>query len=161
MPELVLPVAVEAPPERVWAALVDWRAQGRWMLATDVEVVTAHDEGVGVRLAARTGLPLPWRRNRHGSTRHLGVLDTMVVTEWEPPTRVVVQHTGRIVRGPGIFDLTPAAHGTDLVWTERLYLPFGVLGRLGWPLAKPFVLLGFRVSLRRFARYAATGSAAG
>jgi carbon monoxide dehydrogenase subunit G len=149
VPDLVLPVAVEAPPERVWAALTDWRSQGRWMPATDVEVVTAHDEGVGVRLSARTGVPLPWRRGRH-----LGVLDTMVVTEWDPPRRVVVQHTGRIVRGPGIFELTPAPHGTDLVWTERLWLPFGIVGSLGWPLVKPFVVLGFRISLRRFARFA-------
>ncbi len=161
MPELVLPVAVAAPPERVWAALTDWRAQGRWMLATDVEVVTPHDQGVGVRMAARTGVPLSWRRGRHGAVRHLGVLDTMVVTEWDPPRRVVVQHTGRIVRGPGIFDLTPAAHGTDLVWTERLYLPFGLLGTLGWPLVKPLVVLGFRLSLRRFARHVALGAAAG
>ncbi|WP_336033901.1 SRPBCC family protein [Geodermatophilus sp. FMUSA9-8] len=151
MPELVLPVSVEAPLERVWAALTDWRSQGRWMPATDVEVVTPAEEGVGVRLAARTGVPLPWRRGRH-----LGVLDTMVVTEWEPPRRVVVQHTGRIVRGPGIFELTPTATGTDLVWTERLHLPFGIVGRLGWPLVKPGVVLGFRISLRRFARFAAT-----
>ncbi|MGX5655112.1 SRPBCC family protein [Geodermatophilus nigrescens] len=151
MPELVLPVSVEAPLERVWAALTDWRSQGRWMPATDVEVVTPAEEGVGVRLAARTGVPLPWRRGRH-----LGVLDTMVVTEWEPPRRVVVQHTGRIVRGPGIFELTPTATGTDLVWTEWLHLPFGIVGRLGWPLVKPAVVLGFRISLRRFARFAAT-----
>ena len=150
MPDLVLPVAVDAPPERVWAALTDWRSQGRWMPATDVEVVTAADEGVGVRLAARTGVPLPWRRGRH-----LGVLDTMVVTEWEPPSRVVVQHTGRIVRGPGIFELTPTAAGTDLVWTERLYLPFGLLGVVGWPLLRPFMVAGVRASLRRFAAFAA------
>ncbi|MGY1775032.1 SRPBCC family protein [Geodermatophilus sp. SYSU D00804] len=151
MPELVLPVHVAAPPEQVWAALTDWRGQGRWMPATDVEVVTAAEEGVGVRLAARTGVPLPWRRGRH-----LGVLDTMVVTEWDPPRRVVVQHTGRIVRGPGIFELTPAGGGTDLVLTERWYPPFGLLGRAGWPLARPFVVVGFRVALRRFARFART-----
>ena len=150
MPDLVLPVAVDAPPERVWAALTDWRSQGRWMPATDVEVVTAADEGVGVRLAARTGVPLPWRRGRH-----LGVLDTMVVTEWDPPRRVVVQHTGRIVRGPGIFEVQPRGEHSTFVWTERLYLPYGYLGELGWLLVRPFALFGIRRSLRRFAAVAA------
>ncbi len=151
MRELVERVAVEAPPERVWAALTDWPAQGRWMLATDVETVGGPAQGVGGRLAARSGVPLPWRRGRH-----LGVLDTMVITEWDPPRRVVVQHTGRIVRGPGIFEVRPSGAGTEFVWTERLYLPFGLLGVLGWPLARPFVVLGVRLSLRRFARFART-----
>jgi carbon monoxide dehydrogenase subunit G len=149
MPELVERVRVEAPPERVWAALTDWPAQGAWMLATDVETVGGPAQGIGGRLAARTGVPLPWRRGRH-----LGVLDTMVITEWDPPRRVVVQHTGRIVRGPGIFEVRPSGETTEFVWTERLYLPFGLLGTLGWPLAKPFVVLGVRLSLRRFARFA-------
>ncbi|MBM7807595.1 carbon monoxide dehydrogenase subunit G [Geodermatophilus bullaregiensis] len=151
MPELVERVTVEAPPERVWAALTDWRSQGAWMLATDVETVGGPAQGVGGRLAARTGVPLPWRRGRH-----LGVLDTMVITEWDPPRRVVVQHTGRVVRGPGIFEVRPSGERTEFVWTERLYLPLGLLGRLGWPLAKPFVVVGVRLSLRRFARFATT-----
>ncbi|MEX5718008.1 SRPBCC family protein [Geodermatophilus maliterrae] len=149
MPELVERVTVEAPPERVWAALTDWPSQGAWMLATDVETVSGPAQGVGGRLAARTGVPLPWRRGRH-----LGVLDTMVVTEWDPPRRVVVQHTGRIVRGPGIFEVRPSGEHTEFVWTERLHLPFGLLGTLGWPLARPFVVVGVRLSLRRFARFA-------
>jgi carbon monoxide dehydrogenase subunit G len=149
VPELVETVDVAAPPERVWAALTDWTRQDRWMLLTDVEVVGEVRQGVGTRLAARTGLP--WRRGRH-----VGVLDTMVVTEWDPPRRVVVQHTGRVVRGPGIFVVTPRNGSSTLEWTERLYLPLGLLGRAGWPLVRPFVVVGVRRSLRRFATFAAT-----
>lgn len=150
MRELTERIDVDAPPERVWAALVDWTRQGEWMLATDVEVVGEQAEGVRTRLAARTGLKLPGRR------RHVGVLDTMVVTEWDPPRRVVVQHTGRIVRGPGIFEVEPRGEHSTFVWTEQLWLPFGPLGVAGWPLAKPFVVLGVRLSLRRFAAFART-----
>ena len=63
----------------------------------------------------------------------------MVITEWDPPRRVVVQHTGRIVRGPGIFEIEPRGDGVLFAWTERLHLPFGLLGEIGW-LADPAVL---------------------
>ncbi|MGY2003594.1 SRPBCC family protein [Blastococcus sp. SYSU DS1024] len=149
MPELVERVAVEAPPVRVWAALTDWSRQGEWMLATDVRTVDGPAQGVGGRLAARTGLPAP------GGFR-LGLLDTMVITAWEPPRRVEVQHTGRLVRGPGIFEIEPRGEQSTFVWTERLDLPYGVLGRLGWTLVRPFALLGIRWSLRRFAAFART-----
>ncbi|MDP5183960.1 SRPBCC family protein [Blastococcus sp. BMG 814] len=147
MPELVERVEVAAPPERVWAALTDWTRQGEWMLATDVETVGGPAQGVGGRLAARTGLPLPGRAR-------LGILDTMVITAWDPPRRVEVQHTGRLVRGPGIFEIEPRGEQSTFVWTERLDLPYGVLGRVGWVLVRPFALLGIRWSLRRFADFA-------
>lgn len=147
MPELVETVDVDAPPERVWAALTDWTRQDEWMLLTDVSTVGGAAHGVGGRLVARTGLP--WRRGRH-----LGLVDTMVITEWDPPRRAVVQHTGRVVRGPGIFEITARGERATLVWTERLWLPFGLLGRLGWLLARPFAVAGIRYSLRRFAAFA-------
>ena len=75
------------------------------------------------RLAARTGLPLP-------GGRHVGVLDTMIITKWEPPRLVEVQHTGRIVRGPGIFEIEPRGEHSTFVWTERL-LPALRLPRRG------------------------------
>ena len=152
MPELVERIDVEAPPEQVWAALTAWTRQGEWMLATDVRTFGGPAEGVGGRLAARTGLPLPG-----GS--HLGLLDTMVVTEWDPPRRVVVQHTGRLVRGPGIFEIESRGQHSTFVWTERLELPYGLLGQVGWALVRPFALVGIRSSLKRFARFAHTFSA--
>jgi carbon monoxide dehydrogenase subunit G len=147
VPELTETVDVDAPPMRVWAALTDWVRQGEWMLGTDVRTVGGPAQGVGGRIEARTGVPA-----RRG--RRLGVLDSMVITRWEPPHRVDVRHTGRVVRGTGIFEVRPRGTGSTFVWTEGLDLPLGALGRLGWPLVRPVMAAGVRLSLRRFARFA-------
>ena len=153
MPDLVLQVDVAAAPEQVWAALVDWDRQGEWMLLTDVRAGAQGGQGVGGELAARTGLRLP--RGLLGG-RRIGVLDTMLITRWDAPRRVDVRHTGRVVRGTGTFEVRPrAGGGSTFVWTEGLDLPLGVLGRLGWPLVEPAFAAGVRLSLRRFATYAA------
>ena len=152
MPELVESVAVAAPAGQVWAALVDWDRQGEWMLLTDVrpedgEVPGA--QGVGGRIAARTGVPMP-------GGRRLGVLDRMLITSWDAPRRVDVRHLGRVVRGTGTFEVRPrGGSASTFVWTESLDLPLGRLGQLGWPLVRPVMAAGVRLSLRRFAAYAA------
>jgi carbon monoxide dehydrogenase subunit G len=149
MPELTETVDVDAPPERVWAALTDWVRQGEWMLATDVRTLDGNAQEVGGRLEARTGVPVP-------GGRHLGVLDAMLITRWEPPRRVDVRHTGRVVRGTGVFEVRPRGEHATFVWTEVLDLPLGALGRLGWPLVRPAMQAGVRLSLRRFAAFART-----
>ena len=157
MPELVEQVDVAAPPEQVWAALVDWDRQGEWMLLTDVRAVEGDGQGVGGRLAAVTGVRLP--RGLLGG-RRLGVLDSMLITAWEFPRRVDVRHTGRVVRGTGTFEVRPRGDGgSTFVWTEALDLPLGVLGRAGWPLVRPVMAAGVRFSLRRFAAFAARHAA--
>jgi carbon monoxide dehydrogenase subunit G len=145
--ELVERMEIDAPPERVWAAVTDWTRQGEWMLATDVREVAGPARRLHGRMVARTGLPLP-------GGRHVGVRDTMVITKWEPPRLVEVQHTGRIVRGPGIVEVEPRGEGVEFTWTERLYPPFGLLGEVGAWLIRPFFVAGVRFSLRRFARFA-------
>ena len=148
MPELIEQVDVDAPPEQVWAALVDWDRQGEWMALTDVRAVDGDGQGVGGRLSAVTGVKLP-------GLRRVGVLDTMLITAWEHPRRVDVRHTGKVVRGTGIFEVRPrAGGGSTFVWTEGLDLPLGALGRAGWPLVRPLMSAGVRFSLRRFARFA-------
>ena len=149
MPELVEQIEVDAPPEQVWAALVDWDRQGEWMLLTDVRAGAQGGQGVGGELAAVTGVKLPVL------SRRLGVLDTMLITSWDAPRRVDVRHTGRVVRGTGTFEVRPRADGgSTFVWTEGLDLPLGALGRAGWPLVRPVMAAGVRLSLRRFAAYA-------
>ena len=150
MAELVETIDIDAPPERVRALLTDWERQGEWMLLTDVRTVDGPAQRLHGRLAARTGLPLP-------GGRRLGVLDTMIITKWEPPHLVEVQHTGRIVRGPGTFEVQPRGEHSTVVCTEVWYLPYGYLGVAGWFLARPLVVRGLRTSLRRLAALAARG----
>jgi uncharacterized protein YndB with AHSA1/START domain len=146
--DLVERLEIDARPERVWAAVTDWERQGEWMFATDVRTVGGEARRLHGRMVARTGLSLP-------GGRHVGVVDTMVITEWDPPRRVVVQHTGRVVRGPGIVEIEPHGDGVVFTWTERLHPPFGLLGEILATLIRPFFLAGVRFSLRRFARFAA------
>jgi hypothetical protein len=133
-------VDVDAPVEATWRAAVDWEAQGDWVLATTVQATAQQGQGVGGRIEAFTGLG------------RVGFLDTMEITAWEPPHRCEVLHTGRVVRGTGRFEVRPRPGGSRFVWEETFELPLGALGRLGWPLVRPLLALGLRVSLRRFAR---------
>ena len=152
MPDVIEQVDVDAPPEQVWAALVDWDRQGEWMLLTDVRAVDGDGQGVGGRLEAVTGVRLP-RRLLGG--RRLGVPDTMLVTSWDFPRRIDVRHTGRVVRGTGTFEVVPRGESAStFVWSEVLDLPLGRLGLLGWPLVRPVMAAGVRLSLKRFAAYA-------
>ncbi len=140
-------VDIDAPPERVFAALVDWSSQGAWMLGTRVRqtgpATGGADQGVGVTVAAFTGIG------------PLGFLDTMVVSEWDPPRRCAVRHTGRVVRGVGAFEVTPLPHGRSrFAMIEHLEVPGGALGALGFRLVRPLFTAGIALSLRRFARWA-------
>ena len=142
---LVRDVIVDAPPEVVFAALTDWPTQGQWMLGTRVWS-EGPGEGVGARISAFTGVG------------RIGFLDTMEITEWEPPRSVRVLHTGRVVRGPGIFEVLalPGGH-SRFVWREELDLPLGRVGRAGFALVGPVFAAGVESSLRRFARMVEAG----
>ena len=147
MPELTVQVDVEAPAGQVWRALTDWARQGEWMPLTDVRVIGGDPAGVGGRIEARTGIPV-------AGGRRVGLLDTLEITGWQPPHRVEVLHTGRVVRGPGVFEVRPRGAGATVVWTEELDLPLGALGRFGWPLVKPGAALALRLGLSRFRDFA-------
>ena len=137
---LALDVLIAAPVQRVFAALTDWPAQGEWMLGTRVRAVDGDGTGVGARLAAWTG------------AGPVGFLDTMTVTRWEPPHRVDVLHTGRVVRGTGTMEvLALPGDRSRFVWAEDLDLPLGALGRVGWMVVRPGFAAGVRRSLRTFA----------
>ena len=138
--ELTIPVDVGVPAPVLWATVTDWPGQSDWMLGTRVEITAGDGRSVGSTLRAVTA----------------GVADTMEITEWTErdggPRRVVVRHTGDVVRGEGVFavvDLGP--HRSRFLWTELLELPLGVLGRACWPLVRPAFRAGVAYSLRRMA----------
>jgi hypothetical protein len=134
--EIASRVVISADPERVWRAAVDWSSQHRWVWGTRAR----GGHTLGAAVVARTGIG------------PVGFTDTMVITEWAPPHRCVVRHTGRVVRGIGIFEVVPRDESCQFRWTERLQLPLGLVGRLGWPIVRPFVRWGLDSSLRRFKR---------
>jgi hypothetical protein len=139
---LTVPVDIAAPAGVVWHTVTDWERQGEWMLGTRVEV-TSPGEGkrLGATMRAVTGIG------------PLGFADPMEIVEWDPPHRCVVRHTGRVVRGDGVFEVVPlAGGGSRLLWSELLDLPLGVFGRAGWTFARPVARAGVLVSLRRLAR---------
>ena len=134
-------VVLDAPADKVWSLVVDWDAQREWMLATTMRVVGDRAEGLGTRVEATTGVG------------RAALVDPMVVTEWEPPNRLVVRHTGDLVRGQGVFEVFALPGGRSrFVWREELDLPLGAAGRFGWPVVRPAVVAGMRTCLRRLQR---------
>ncbi|GII01507.1 SRPBCC family protein [Planobispora takensis] len=133
----------QASPERVFAVLTDWPRHDEWMLLTRARVTAGDGRGAGSGIAAFTGVG------------PVGFLDTMEITEWDPPSTVAVRHTGRLVRGTGAFRVLPREGGSTIVWEEDLDLPLGAAGRLGWRLLWPLSKAFFRLSLRRLAALSA------
>ena len=143
---LAIPVEVDAPAQRVWDAIVDWEAQGRWILGTRVRATRGAGRGVGDRVTAVTAVG------------RVGFSDEFEITVWDPPRVCAVRHLGRVVRGTGTFAVeveSPAR--SRFVWSEDLELPLGALGRAGWPLVRPVFVAGVRRSLQRFADLVAAG----
>jgi hypothetical protein len=138
---IAVDVVVDAPPQALWEAVTDWPRQSEWMLGTTVRATEQGGVGVGGGIEAFTGVG------------RAGFLDTMIITEWDPPWKCVVRHTGQVVKGLGIFEVLALPGGRSrFVWAEELDLPLGVLGRLGWPVVRPGFAWGVRRSLQKLAR---------
>ena len=135
-------VDLRVDPASAFAAMADIRAQEKWIFATTMYAVesSASPPQVGARIAAFTGL---WS---------IGFLDTMTVTEYDPPRRWVMDKDGALLHGVGIMEVRPLADGCRVSWVNELDLPFGVLGRLGWPVARPIARFALTAALRRMGR---------
>jgi hypothetical protein len=133
---IAMSLVINAPIEKVWAALADWESQGDWMLQTTVEVTSDIREGVGTSIAAFTGFG------------KLGIMDHMTVTGWEPPYVCDVLHTGKIIKGTGRFQLTSlSAQSTRFDWSEEILAPRPV-----FLLIAPGLYVGVRISLSALRR---------
>ena len=146
MEHLELDVIVDAPQQTVFDAMAEWDTQGRWMVGTDVRTTGGDGVGVGATFEAFTGIG------------KLGFLDTMVITEWDPPRRVVVEHTGRVVRGSGVMEIVALPDGRSrFIWSEQIEPPLGAPGRWGWTLVRPAFRSGVQRSLNTFAKLVEAG----
>jgi hypothetical protein len=133
---LAISLEIEAPIQKVWDELANWEKQSDWMLQTKVWVTSKIQSGVGTQISALTGI------------RSFGLLDTMEVTNWQPPQICDVIHTGRVIKGTGRFELTAIdAARTRFDWSEEITAP-----RALFILMVPGLYIGVRISLARFAR---------
>jgi hypothetical protein len=133
---IAMSLVIQAPIEKVWAAIADWESQGDWMLQTNVEVTSQIREGVGTTIAAFTGIG------------KFGVMDHMVVTTWQPPYICDVLHTGKIIKGTGRFQLSAITdNSTRFDWSEEILTP-----RVIFLLIAPGLYVGVRISLTKFSR---------
>ena len=139
-------VDVARPAAEVWDHVTDWPRQAEWVPLTQVERVDAAD-GVGGRIRAWTGLGGPARRASAAEGLSLwppGFWDPMTITAWERTPdgggRCEVLHRGQVVEGEGEFTvMATSGLSSRFVWAETVVLPFGLLGRLGWRVARPVV----------------------
>jgi hypothetical protein len=126
---------------RAWQAIADWEGQGNWMLQSRVWVTSQIREGIGTTIAAFTG---PFYKS-YPKFSNFGLLDTMVVTNWQPPYRCDVMHTGKILKGTGTFELIEiSATATRFNWSEDIEC-----SRLQFLAIYPFLWIGVRISLAR------------
>lgn len=138
---LRIKISLPCSQERAWQAIANWESQGDWMLQTKVWVTSDIREGAGTSISAFTG-PL---YKFYPKFPYLGLLDTMVVTKWQPPAICDVVHTGKILKGSGSFLLTPISDSkTSFDWSETIEC-----SRLKFLLIAPFLWVGVRISLAR------------
>ena len=137
-------IKIKAPIDKAWAAIADWESQGDWMLQTRVWVTSDIRSGVGTSISALTG-PLV------KSGFKFGLLDKMVVTNWQPPYLCEVDHVGKIIKGTGKFELTDISNEqvaiTNFDWSETIKAPKALFLLIYLP-----TYLGVRISLLRFRR---------
>ena len=142
MPELTVAVDVDADIETTWRAALAWERQGEWIPATTVRLTRGSGDAIGDRIVARTAVG------------PVGFDDPMEILAIEAPYRCEVVHLGRVVRGSGLFTVEPRYDGgSRFTWTERLDLPLGSVGRLGFIVVRPLARRALRMALRRFARF--------
>lgn len=136
--------------DRVWEVLVDWLGQSRWIPLTTLQVLSPHNAGLGVRIAALSGF---W-----AGRLPVGLLDNFVVTGWSPPSageaELEILHLGPYFTGEGVFHLSSAGEATRVSCVELVTVPGGPPTNALVGLTRPLMKLGFGVSLARLAAVA-------
>jgi hypothetical protein len=141
---IALTLALPCNAQRAWAEITDWEKQGKWMLQTSVWLTSEIESGPGTEIAAFTG---PFHK-LFPRLKFLGILDTMVVTNWQPPFICDVLHTGKIIKGTGRFEVVAINdQNSQFNWSEIIWAPRAI-----FLILKPALYVGVWISLRRFAR---------
>ncbi len=137
MARIAVTRTMEAPTDRVWAAMADLGSHVEWMKDARSIVFTSEQRaGVGTRMQVETRL---------GPLR---TLDVMEVTGWEEGESIEVAHHGR-VKGRGTLRAAPAGSRSVVSWEEDLEFPWWLGGAITAWLARPVLTAMWRGNLRR------------
>lgn len=133
---LTFSITIRANQQTIFDYVSDWEKQSDWILFTTVKKLTDPIHTKDVTLLATT---------KFGPIKFV---DSMVVTDWQPPKKITVEHTGRIILGKGVFTVREISDTTcQFIWEEITPVPFGLVGRLGLVVISPFMRLMFNRSL--------------
>jgi hypothetical protein len=140
MGTVAVEITIPAPPEVVWADLVDIGSHVEWMHdAVAIRFTSPQRTGVGTTFDCDTKV---------GPIR---LTDRMEITEWDEGRVMGVRHVGAVT-GTGRFELTPAGGAaTRFSWRERLEFPLWLGGPIGAWLARPVLGFVWRRNLRALA----------
>lgn len=131
-------IEINATSQVIFEYVSDWERQSEWILFTTVKLVSRTPDHQNSTILAVTKLG------------PLKVADEMTVTEWQPYERIVVEHTGQVVKGKGVFTVSSASKDTCIfTWQEVVPVPFGFIGQIGLVFAKPLMHAVFGKSLAK------------
>ena len=119
---LPVPVEVDAPAALVWDYVTDWERQGEWMLGTRVHVTGGAGRGLGTTLRAVTGVG------------PVGVVDTMEVVEFAPPTTWTTATTEAPLPFRLIGTVAEGPAGSSRLTMRIELVPKGLLAKVFAPL---------------------------
>jgi hypothetical protein len=135
---LVFKVIIKADQKVIFDYVSNWEKQSEWILFTTVNKISAAPDQVGTKLLATTKFAA------------IKLIDTMIVTEWQPFEKITVEHTGRIILGKGVFKIhSISENNCEFTWEEITPIPFGIFGQIGLLIVKPWMKLLFGISLKR------------
>jgi hypothetical protein len=125
-------VSLPRPVNEVWAEVSRLDRHVEWMAdARSIEFLGGARAGVGATMRVVT---------QFGPLR---TVDTMVVTAWEAPRRIEVEHRGRFLLEPAGPD------ATRFTWEEQVRFPWHLGRPLGALAARPVFYLVWRRNLER------------
>jgi hypothetical protein len=135
---LTFSITIRASQQTIFDYVSDWEKQSDWILFTTVKKLSnpVHEKDVTLLATTKFG-PIKF-------------VDSMVIAEWQPPEKIIVEHTGRVVLGKGVFTIRElSSTSCQFIWEEITPVPFGRLGKAGLIVIKPFMNLMFNSSLKK------------
>lgn len=139
-------IIINAPEKVIFDEVTNWARQEKWVYLTKVRGLGNDANALGGRLEAFTGIG------------RIGFVDTMTITKWENNKLCEVTHTGNIVKGRGVFEVSVKDSLNFFTWDEYVELPFGFIGILGWIFIKPVAKLGLWLSLKKLKKQIETST---